>query len=101
MNHSDIMKASRKQEAGVAKRIGGVKQPRSGAGEWRKNDVRNDKYLFECKLTTAKKSITLKDVDLRDVATNAALEDRIGVLQFELNGRAYVVLQEFDFLELS
>ena len=63
----------------------------------RKNDVRSYEYLFENKLTIGTKSITLKEVDLRELRERAVLEDRIPVLQFDLNGRHYVVLNEDDF----
>ena len=66
----------------------------------RKNDVRSETFLIENKLTTATKSITLKEVDLRELRQRAILEDRVPVLQFDVAGRRYVVLGEDDFLAL-
>jgi hypothetical protein len=51
-------------------------------------------------LTIGTKSITLKEVDLRELRERAIIEDRIPVLQFDLNGRNYVVLVEDDFLAM-
>lgn len=93
----EILKKSRKQEKGVAKRFGGYTQPRSGAGPFRKNDVRDKEFLYECKLTVGVKSISIKEKDLRDIYHNAVMDGRVGVLQFELNDRPYVILREEDF----
>jgi hypothetical protein len=51
-------------------------------------------------LTIGTKSITLKNIDLVELRERAILEDRIPVLQFDLNGRHYVVLVEDDFLSM-
>jgi hypothetical protein len=51
-------------------------------------------------LTIGTKGITLKEVDLRELRERAIIEDRIPVLQFDLNGRNYVVLVEDDFLAI-
>lgn len=66
----------------------------------RKNDVRSIEFLFENKFTTNKKSITLKESDLRELTERAILEDRMPVLQFDLANRRYVVLVEDDFVEM-
>lgn len=96
----DILKASKKQEQRSAKLYKGSRNAGSGNGWMRKNDVRSLDFLIENKLTTATKSITLKEVDLRELRQRAILEDRIPVLQFDLSGRNYVVLVEDDFLEM-
>lgn len=95
-----ILKASRKQEKRSANTYKGSRNSGSGNGWMRKNDVRSEYFLIENKLTTSVKSITLKEVDLRELRQRAILEDRIPVLQFDLSGRNYVVLVEDDFLEL-
>lgn len=92
-----VMKKSQKQERRVADTYRGSVQPRSGAGWIRKNDVRSENLLIECKFTDNKKSYTIKHSDLRDLGTKAVLEDRIPVLQFDLGGNSYVVLTEDDF----
>lgn len=70
----------------------------SGAGWVKKNDVRSEDLLIENKFTDNKKSYTIKNVDLVELTQRAVLEDRIPVLQFDLGGRHYVVLNENDFL---
>jgi hypothetical protein len=95
-----ILKKSRKQEERSAKSYRGSRNAGSGSGWLRKNDVRSEHLLIENKLTVGTKSITLKDADLRELRERAILEDRIPVLQFDLNGRNYVVLVEDDFLGL-
>ena len=67
----------------------------------RKNDVRSKEFLIENKLTIATKSITIKDVDLRELRERAIIEDRVPILQFDLANRRYVILTEDDFLELT
>jgi len=96
----DILKKSRKQEKRSANTYRGSRNAGSGNGWMRKNDVRSTEFLIENKLTTNVKSITLKEVDLRELRERAILEDRIPILQFDLSGRSYVVIVEDDFLEL-
>lgn len=95
-----IMKASNKQEKRTAQKYGGSRQPRSGAGWIKKNDVRADNFLIENKLTMNAKYYTVKSDDLRALAANALKEDRMPVLQFDLGGKSFVILQEDDFLEM-
>lgn len=95
-----VLKASRKQEKRSADSYRGSRNAGSGSGWLRKNDVRSEALLIENKLTTNTKSITLKDVDLRELRERAILDDRIPVLQFDLNSRRYVVLVEDDFLTM-
>lgn len=99
MNHKDILKASKKQELRTAETYKGSRNLASGAGWLRKNDVRSEHFLIENKLTTNAKSYSVKYTDLRDLQTRALLEDRIPVLQFDLNDKRYVILREDDFLE--
>ena len=95
-----IIKQSRKQENHSANIYRGSRNSGSGNGWMRKNDVRAEEFLIENKFTTGTKSITLKEVDLRELREHAILEDRTPVLQFNLNNRNYVVLVEDDFLAL-
>lgn len=95
-----ILKASRKQEKRSANHYRGSRNAGSGSGWLRKNDVRSSDFLIENKLTVSKKSITLKEVDLRELRERAIIEDRTPVLQFDLSGKRYVVLDEDDFLEM-
>jgi len=96
-----ILKKSRKQEKRTADSYRGSRNAGSGSGWMRKNDVRTREFLFENKLTTATKSITLKEADLRELTERAIIEDRTPVLQFDLAGRRYIVLNEDDFLEMT
>lgn len=95
-----ILKKSRKQEKRTADIYKGSRNAGSGSGWLRKNDVRTREFLFENKLTTNMKSITIKEVDLRELTERAILEDRTPVLQFDLAGRRYIILNEDDFTEM-
>lgn len=99
-DRKEILKKSRKQEKRSADTYRGSRNAGSGNGWMRKNDVRSEAFLVENKLTTSIKSITLKEVDLRELRQRAIVEDRVPVLQFDLAGRNYVVLVEDDFLGL-
>jgi hypothetical protein len=99
-DRKDILKKSRKQEKRSADTYRGSRNIGSGNGWLRKNDVRAEQFLIENKLTIGNKSITIKAVDLKELRERAILEDRVPVLQFDLNGRHYVVLVEDDFLSL-
>lgn len=99
-DRKDILKKSRKQEKRSANTYRGSRNIGSGNGWLRKNDVRAEQFLIENKLTIGNKSITIKAVDLKELRERAILEDRVPVLQFDLNGRHYVVLVEDDFLSL-
>ena len=93
------MKEWEKQERRTAKRYNGSRSPGSGNGPTRKNDVRNEHWLFENKHTGNRRSITLLAKDLEDLRRNANVEGRVPVLQFDLAGRSYVVLHEGDFFD--
>lgn len=95
-----IMKASKKQENRSANVYRGSRNAGSGSGWLRKNDVRSEHLLIENKLTENTKSYTIKAKDLTELTQRAILDDRLPVLQFDLGGRHYVVLNEDDFLTL-
>jgi hypothetical protein len=96
-----INKTSKKQEQRSAKSYKGSRNAGSGSGWLRKNDVRTADILIENKFTTNTKQITIKHKDLSELVERAIMEDRLPVLQFDLNNRRYVVLTEDDFLEMS
>lgn len=96
-----IMKASRKQENRSAKLYRGSRNAGSGSGWLRKNDVRSYKFLIENKLTNNAKSYSVKLQDLSELTHRAALEDRTAVLQFDIGGRHFVVLNEDDFIAMA
>lgn len=95
-----LNKASKKQELRTADRYKGSRNAGSGSGWLRKNDVRSEQFLIENKLTTGAKSYSIKSLDLKELEMRAILEDRIPVLQFDLNNKSYVILVEDDFLAL-
>lgn len=93
------MKEWERQERRTAERYRGSRSPGSGNGHSRKNDVRNEHLLIENKHTGNRRSITLLVKDLELLRCNATVEGRVGVLQFDLAGRSYVVLGEGDFYD--
>lgn len=95
-----IMKASKKQENRSANVYRGSRNAGSGSGWLRKNDVRSENLLIENKLTENAKSYTIKHKDLVELTQRAVLDDRLPVLQFDLGGKHYVILNEDDFLTL-
>jgi hypothetical protein len=98
--HRRIMKASKKQENRSANVYRGSRNAGSGSGWLRKNDVRAEHLLIENKLTTNAKSYTIKHKDLTELTQRAILDDRLPVLQFDLGGKHYIILNEDDFLTL-
>ena len=94
-----LLKRSVKQEQRTAQTYRGSRQPGSGAGWVRKNDVRSDQFLFENKLTQAK-SYSFKKMDMVELTERAILEDRIPVFQIDISGNRYILLNEDDFIEL-
>lgn len=95
-----IMKASKKQEQRSANTYRGSRNAGSGSGWLRKNDVRSSDLLIENKLTNNRKSYTVKLSDLVELNQRAIIEDRLPVLQFDLGGKHFVILNEDDFLTM-
>jgi hypothetical protein len=91
--------ASREQERSVAKSIGGLTVPASGAFWARKGDARSDDLLVEAKTTQAA-SFSIKRVVWEKIRKEALLDGRIPVMAIQIQGRNLVVLDEEDFLEL-
>lgn len=96
-----IMKSSRKQESRSAKVYKGSRNAGSGSGWLRKNDVRSHKFLIENKLTNNAKSYSVKLQELNELTQRAVLEDRTAVLQFDIGGKHFVVLNEDDFIAMA
>ena len=92
-----IMKASKKQANRSAKAYNGSRNAGSGSGWLRKNDVRTHDMLIENKLTYNEKSYSIKAKDLQELTQRAILEDRLPILQFDLGGRHYIIMNEADF----
>lgn len=96
------MKEWERQERRVVKRRGGQRQPGSGSGWRRPNDVRESKVLWEMKQTAAK-SISVKLSDWDKVRSNALLSGRMPAMHLALGTgskvRRLVVISEDDFDE--
>ena len=98
--HKQRMKRSKKQENKAADRYNGSRNSGSGSGWVRKNDVRTHELLIENKFTDNKKQYSVKVIDLVELRQRAILEDRVPVLQFEILGKGYVILNEDDFMSM-
>ena len=94
------VKRSIAQEKRVARQYNGSRTPMSGATWHSKNDVRTDELLIENKRTDNTAGIRLKSKDLEELDKHAAQEGRSAVLQFDLNGKEYVVIRSGFFREL-
>lgn len=94
------IKRSRKQEKQTADRYKGSRNAGSGSGWLRKNDVRSHDFLIENKFTDNQKQYSVKFKDLMELQQRAILEDRIPVLQFEIQNRRFVIIPEDDFTSL-
>ncbi|MEU1816057.1 hypothetical protein ABZ543_12800 [Streptomyces roseifaciens] len=93
------IKASRRQEKAVAKKVGGQVTPASGSGWAVKNDVRSNDWSLECKWTAAK-SYRLSSSDLKHAERNALLDGRDMAFVVEMCGRTWVTVSEATFLRL-
>lgn len=98
--HKRRLKQSRKQERQTADRYKGSRNAGSGSGWLRKNDVRSHEFLIENKFTDNQKQYSVKLKDLTELQQRAILEDRVPVLQFEIQGRRYVIIPEDDFTSM-
>jgi hypothetical protein len=92
---------SDRQEAGLAKRVGGRVSKGSGSGWRQRQDVRSPGLLWEMKRTDNVKSISIKVADLDQLRHHALQEGRTPVMHIEIGDKRYVVLGEDDFLELT
>lgn len=95
------IKDSQRQERALAKVLQGSVNAGSGNGWVRKGDVRSDKELWECKITSAK-SFSLKQADLAKLNTQALMDGRIPIflIEFMKQGESFVILTKDDYLEM-
>lgn len=95
------VKDSQRQERALAKQLQGSVNAGSGNGWVRKGDVRSDKELWECKITSAK-SYSLKRADLNKLNEQALMDGRIPIflIEFMQEGESFVVLSKDDYLEM-
>ncbi|CAB4153352.1 hypothetical protein UFOVP621_128 [uncultured Caudovirales phage] len=99
MAKSEGQKQSLKHEKRLEKELGGKRTAASGAFWSRKGDVRTDDLLIEHKWT-GKKSFSVKSDVLEKIVMEAILDSRTPILGVHLNGENYVLLTEYDFIEL-
>lgn len=102
-------KHSNKQEKTVAKRLGGKKQPNSGATAFRKGDVCTEQFCIECKTATKEKqSMSIKKEWIDKLIEEAfamgkpnwALAFNFGGLYnsenfYIINERLFIILQKY------
>lgn len=87
----------KRQEQAVATRRGGTRNPGSGSGWRRHNDVREHHVLWEMKNTGAK-SMTLRAEDLENLRRNAILSGKMPAFSIQIGGgRRWVIISEDDF----
>lgn len=102
MSRTPEQRKSDAQEKRTAATYGGSRTPMSGAGWKHKADVRTEDFMIENKtrMSIDAKSYSVKALDMRDLTKAARLQGRIPLLQFDLGGHRYVVLNEDDFLQM-
>ena len=96
---------SSKQEEQVAKALGGIKTPNSGATTWIKGDVLTDDWLLECKTKTSNsESISIKkDWILKNREEMIFLGKKYQAIVFNFgpNSENHYIIDEFLFKELQ
>lgn len=90
---------SQKQEARIAKSCCGRVQAASGALDCAKGDVRNDKFLIECKTTDKDYFVLTKKV--WDKIEQEAVKDglRIPVIVYEIGDKEFAFLNAWNLFE--
>lgn len=83
------LKPWEEQERRLVRQTGGQRSAASGALS-RKGDVRSRLMLIEAK-TTGNRSYTIQSKELEKIWREALMDDRLPVLQFDLNGTSYAV----------
>ena len=97
---TERLRRSRKQEHDLAAKLsGGSRVPGSGNQWHSKGDVKSDSLLVECK-TTEKASYRLSLDTLKTAELEAIMAGKLGVLQIEIQGRRYAVLNWDEFERL-
>ena len=95
---------SKKQESDVAKSLGGVRQPNSGATPFKKSDVVLEDFAIECKTKTKQSdSMTIHRSWLEKNEYEALFMGKKNsalVFDFGIGTKRYVVISEELFKEL-
>lgn len=96
---------SNRQEKKVAKAVSGYQTANSGATKFSKGDIRTDKWLFECKTSTApKKSFSIKKDWLeknREESFAMGKDYNALVFDFGDEGKRYYVIDEKTFIAMK
>ena len=100
----NLIKFIKKREQKFAKEIGGTRRPASGALWFKKEDVIDNKKLYQIK-TTTKKTATVRLTDLQKLEEHAIIEHKIPiyVIDFILDrfeSEQYYVIRRKDINEL-
>lgn len=94
------LRASRAQEAGVAKDLRGKVQLASGSRPGLKGDVVAAEHLVECKRTD-KASYSLKLAEWRKIKLEARMANKMQVMAIEIQDEKLAVISWADFLALT
>lgn len=95
-----VQKMSDLQEKRGARAYGGRVTSRSGAGWSDKADVHTADEVIEMK-ATGKTQITIKALWLQKVFLEATAKLKRPVLEFQLAGKTYIVLERAEYLSLT
>lgn len=100
---NDKMKASRKSEKELAKKIGGKLKTGSG-NTWRsKGDVATEQFLLDDKTSVSgdMKSYSINKAKFYKHHKDARMEGKIGLYRINMGkGKGLIILDENDFWEL-
>ena len=83
----------------MARTLSGRVQAASGALPGNKGDVLSEDYLVECKRTD-KASLSIKKEWLEKIDQEAAAVNKEFVVHIEIQDRAYVLIDEDEFISL-
>lgn len=88
---------SRQHERDVAKSIGGRAQPNSGATPWAKQDIKDDKFLYQHKDARDQKGHRINFEEMDELRRDAIDENRVGVYWIEGPQQNYFLMDESTF----
>ena len=91
----DYQKKARRLEKKLAEKLGGKRQPASGATPWAKGDIKFKDVLAEVK-QTGKSRYTLKLKELFKIEKEAISDGKIPIMILDIQGSKFVVLRIQD-----
>lgn len=101
---NDKIKASRKSEKELAKKIGGKLKAGSGNTWKSKGDVSTERFLIDDKTSVSgdMKSYSINREKFYKHIKNATMERKIGLYRINMGkGKGLIILDENDFWELT